>query len=233
MPAATKLRLFLNGLTVGDLRAVRRRFAQDIEPYSKRRDKKKFVDSLWSSISGAIDRDELSFDEFTRFVVRDAKTRDRRNNTTIIEATLENIVFSRHLMRGNARNVRENWICGEVFQALRIAFDKRDDTKVTLERQFQKCPVDVCVTVGSSHTSSVKHYPIEVKRASEIKSMRRLPRQLDKYRKYVSPGPEKIYVLAVSEVSGSLNKKPVRYILNGARRRTDTKVIEKKSSCIR
>ena len=232
MPPASKLRLFLNALTVRDLRAVRRKFAPKIEPYSKRGDKGKFVDSLRSSISGALDKGKLSFEDVTRFVVQDAKSRDRRNNTTIIEDTLEHLTFSGHLMHKNAQNVRESWICGEVFQALRIAFDERTDAKVTLERRFQQCSVDICVSIEGSNGSPTKHYPIEVKRASERKSMRRLSRQLDDYRRYVNPGPEKIYVLAVSEVRDCLNRKTVRDILNGAKRRKDTRVIEKQASCI-
>jgi hypothetical protein len=233
MPRAGKIRQFLDALRVSDLRAVHRRFTPRVKSYESDSDRNAFVRRLRRSLKRSIDSNELSFADLVSFIVTDAEARDRRNNTTIIKKTLQNLSFSRHLMHKDASNVRERWICGETFQALRIAFENRPHATVELEKKFGRCSADICVTVGKPGSESVYHYPIEVKRASQTGNVKQLPGQLDKYRKYVRPKTQHIYVLAVGEVEGVLNRRIVSNVLNGARRRKDTTVIVKKRSSIR
>ena len=231
MPRIGKIRQFLDGLCVADLRAIRREFAPQVIPYGKDgSDKDALIRRLRRSLKGSISRTDLSLSDLVGFAIRDAKTRDRRNNTTIIEETLENIVFSRYLFYKRSKNIRERWICGETFQSLRMAFSDHPHTTVCVEQSFGRLRVDVCVTARDPENGSVSHYPIEVKRTSKTQNIKPLPRQLDNYRKCIKPRPAKIYVFVVADTEGSLQRTIVQDKLNGARRRKDTKVIVKEHS---
>lgn len=233
MPRSGKIRQFLDGLQVADLRAIHREFAPGVMAYEKDSDQDAFILRLRRSLKGAIERGDTTFSDLVEFAVRDAETRDRRHNTTIIENTLANLVFSRSLLYDSSKSVREQWICGEAFQALRMAFGEHSHTTVRVEHYFKRSRVDICVTYENPQTGTTYHYPIEVKRASETGNIKKLPRQLDKYRARIKPKPGKIYVFVVADVDKSLKRKVVRDTLNGARRRHDTKVIVKKNSDVR
>jgi hypothetical protein len=234
MPKGTKLRQFLDALDVDVLQAIHRNFASSVAPYHDDNNKDEFVKRLRRSLKRSFGNGHFSFGELVTYV-RDETQRDRRQNPTIIRDALDNLVFSSHLMSKRTKGVREHWMCAEAFQALRAAFAHRTSVRIEVEKRFGSLPVDVCVTDSAPDGRRRYLYPVEVKRIGMGQNLKKLPDQLDDYRKRISPNPEKIFILAVSEKKEfpKNGSKKAKHVINGAKRRSDTEVIVKGPSCIR
>lgn len=221
MPRAGPLKQILRGLTVAELRSLRRTHCPRVTEYEG--DKDAFVDRLRNSLKRSIDEGDLTYEDIVAFLRDEFESDGPKRTTTRIRHTLEDLRISPCAGYKDSKAVRERWICSELYQALRYELADRP-YDVRQEVSFGRSSVDLLV----SHEREDRTYLIEAKLAGSYGSRERLLSQLRKYRKRV-PHLHRSFVLVVAERERDLpeNKDSVRHVVREAENEPNTDVIVK------
>ncbi|OAQ51059.1 hypothetical protein HTG_19181 [Natrinema mahii] len=221
MPRAGPLKQLLRGLTVAELRSLRRTHCPQVTEYGG--DKDAFVDRLRNSLKRSIDDGNLTYEDLVAFLRSEFESNGPERATTCIRHTLQNLSVSPCAGYKDSRAVRERWICSELYQALH--YELADlPYEVQQEVSFSRSSVDLLV----SHNHEDRNYLIEAKLAGNYNSRERLLSQLRKYRKKV-PYLRRSFVLMVAERERDLpsNKASVDHAIQEAETEPKTEVVVK------
>lgn len=221
MPRAGPLKQILRGLTVSELRAVRRAHCPRVTEYDG--DKSAFVERLRRSLKRSMDERECSYEELIETIREELDDDGPERVTTRIRHTLNGMEISANAGHDSSRSVREQWICSELFQALQYQLADQP-YEVEQEAKFGRSSVDLLV----SHIREDRQYVVEIKLAGSYGSRERLLSQLRKYRKKV-PNLRRTFVFMVSEHERDLpaNKESVEHVIEEAENEPRTEVVVK------
>lgn len=192
MPHAGPLKQILRGLTLEELRAVRQEFCPRLSGYNEREGgKEEFVDALRRSLDRSMEKGEVNYEVLMRFIRKELDS-DGRRVTTHIKDVLETVVFSSNLGSDAGSRVREDWMCGEIFQALRMKLVDKEYT-VKVSQNFGGTEVDILIIHPERRS-----YAIEVKRLENLSNAEKALSQVRRYKRNV-PNLRQTYVALVAE----------------------------------
>ena len=182
MPRAGPLRQMLNALSVKELRAVRREFCPKVKSYSEQDGKNSFVGSIRDSLKLSMEKGEISHYELMQFLREELSDTIPKQITTKIRNVLKEIQISKNAGNKKSVNVREKWICSEIYQTL-ICELEDTEYEVKIEEDLDnRYRADLLV----SHKSGKRNYLIEVKLVGSSGGGDRLPYQITKYQNCIS-----------------------------------------------
>lgn len=202
MPRKSTLRQILDSLTVAELKSIRKEYCPRVTSYNDlegENKKSEFIDKLRRSLDDKMG-EELDYEDLID-LIRSELTEDKSRVTTKIRNAVKDIRISKNAGHDSNTQVREMWICSEIFQSLKA---KLEDTDYIVEQEKSlgnNNKIDLMV----SHKSKDRNYPIELKLTRSAGSFEKLPTQIARYKSKISY-IRKFYSIVVIEEERNLRE---------------------------